>query len=105
MTDMSLKQELTLAGLGWGGLPYAKVAGDIHDGRLVLLDLEDYPIQQFRLVAMHHVARPPGPATLWMIERFRTILLEVETACRKHPGAPIVQGFRPPNGALSGNVS
>lgn len=105
MTDMGLKHELILAGLGWGGLPYAKVARDIHEGRLVLLDLEDYAVQQFPLVAMHHVALPPGPATLWMIERFRTILLEVETACKQHSGAPIVQGYRPADGAASGDGS
>lgn len=103
MTDMGLKHELTLAGLGWGGLPYAKVARDIDEGRLVRLDLEDYPTQQFPLVAMHHVARPPGPATLWMIQRFRTILLEVETACKEHPGALIVQGHRLADEALSGD--
>lgn len=103
MTDMGLKHELTLAGLGWGGLPYAKVAGDIDEGRLVRLDLEDYPTQQFPLVAMHHVARPPGPATLWMIQRFRTILLEVETACKEHPGALIVQGHRLADEAPSGD--
>ena len=101
MTDMGLKHELTLAGLGWGGLPYAKVARDIHEGRLVRLDLVDYPTQQFPLVAMHHVALPPGPATLWMIERFRTILLEVEAACKQHSGAPIVQGYRSADGAPS----
>jgi len=103
MTDMGLKHELTLAGLGWGGLPYAKVARDIDEGRLVRLDLEDYPTQQFPLVAMHHVARPPGPATLWMIQRFRTILLEVETACKEHPGALIVQGHRLAEEAPSGD--
>lgn len=103
MTDMGLKHELTLAGLGWGGLPYAKVARDIDEGRLVRLDLEDYPTQQFPLVAMHHVARPPGPATLWMIQRFRTILLEVETACKEHPGALIVQGHRLADEAPSGD--
>src|SRR5690606_19988277 len=103
MADMGLKHELTLAGLGWGGLPYAKVARDIDEGRLVRLDLEDYPTQQFPLVAMHHVARPPGPATLWMIQRFRTILLEVETACKEHPGALIVQGHRLADEAPSGD--
>lgn len=99
MTDMGLKHELTLAGLGWGGLPYAKVVKDIHEGRLVRLDLVDYPTQQFPLVAIHHVALPPGPATLWMIERFRTILLEVEAACKQHSGAPIVRGYRSADGA------
>jgi hypothetical protein len=34
-----------------------------------------------------------------MIERFRTILLEVKTACKEHPGAPIVQGHRSVDGA------
>jgi hypothetical protein len=38
-----------------------------------------------------------------MIERFRTILLEVETACREHPGAPIVQGLRSADGASFGD--
>jgi hypothetical protein len=38
-----------------------------------------------------------------VIERFRKILLEVETTCKEHPGAPIVQGHRSVGGASSGD--
>lgn len=71
MTDMGVKRDLILAGLGWGGLPLASIYEDIAAGRLVRLHLADYPVQDFPLFAKHHAASPPGPATRWMIDRLR----------------------------------
>ncbi|QDZ00739.1 LysR family transcriptional regulator [Nitratireductor mangrovi] len=80
LTDMGMKRALIAAGLGWGGLPYAMAQKDIQDGRLVWLDIESYPERAFPLYAIHHVRRTPGPATRWMIERFRLAL----AACDAH---------------------
>lgn len=85
MTDMGLKRELILAGLGWGGLPAPAVMDDIAAGRLVFLDLEDYPVRAIALFARHHAAAPPGPATRWMIERFRLELSHCSEFGASHP--------------------
>lgn len=71
LTDVATKHSLMLAGLGWGGLPKWMVRDDIAEGRLVPLDLEPYPEQAYNLVALHPVDEATGPATMWMIERFK----------------------------------
>ena len=71
MTDMGVKYALILAGLGWGGLPISTVSADLDAGRLVRLSIDAYPERAFTLIALHHVSRMPGPATAWMIDRFR----------------------------------
>jgi DNA-binding transcriptional LysR family regulator len=81
LTDIGMKHALILAGLGWGGLPASMVHHDLAAGRLVALDLPSYPIVARPLFVLHHSARPPGPATRWMIERFRERLI----SCAKVP--------------------
>ncbi len=75
MTDMGMKHALTLAGLGWGGLPGSMVHDDIRSGRLVALELPSYPVVARPLFVFHHTANPPGPATRWMIDSFRQHLV------------------------------
>jgi DNA-binding transcriptional LysR family regulator len=70
LTDVGTKYALTLAGLGWGGLPKWLVRDDLAQGRLVALDLEPYPETPYNLVALHTVETPLGPAATWMVERF-----------------------------------
>ena len=71
LTDVSTKYDLTLAGLGWGGLPKWMVKDDLVAGRLVLLDLEPYPEAAYPLLAIYPVDRPLGPAATWLIDRFK----------------------------------
>lgn len=87
MTDMGVKHALILAGLGWGGLPISTVRADLEAGRLVRLSIDAYPERAFPLIALHHVARLPGPATAWMIDRFRKELAACVNAEAPTPSA------------------
>ncbi|MEK1887777.1 MAG: LysR family transcriptional regulator [Phyllobacterium sp.] len=71
LTDVGTKYDLTLAGLGWGGLPKWMVKDDVATGRLVLLNLEPYPEAEYPLLAIYPVDRPLGPASNWLIDRFK----------------------------------
>ncbi|WP_442583539.1 LysR family transcriptional regulator [Mesorhizobium sp. ASY16-5R] len=71
MTDMNTKYRLILSGLGWGGLPSWMIADDVAAGRLVVLDLEPYPVRPYSLYAFHRADKPPGPAASWLIDRFK----------------------------------
>lgn len=71
LTDVGTKYDLTVAGLGWGGLPKWMVKDDITAGRLVQLDLEPYPETEYPLLAIYPVDRPLGPASNWLIDRFK----------------------------------
>lgn len=77
MTDVSVKKELILSGLGWGGLPTWMILEDVAAGRLAVLDLEPYPERSYELYAFYRADTPPGPAASWLIERFRQELPNV----------------------------
>lgn len=77
MTDMSVKRDLILSGLGWGGLPTWMILEDVTAGRLVVLDLEPYPERPYELHAFYRADTPPGPAASWLIERFKQELPNV----------------------------
>jgi len=79
MTDMHTKHRLILAGLGWGGLPTWMICEDVAAGRLAALDLEPYPVRKYMLAAFHRADLPPGPASRWIIERFRQELPKVRS--------------------------
>lgn len=74
MTDLGMKHTLLKAGLGWGGLPELLARPDLETGALVRLDLEPYPPTDYPILAITAAADPPGPATAWLVERFRTTL-------------------------------
>jgi DNA-binding transcriptional LysR family regulator len=82
MTDMSIKRDLILSGLGWGGLPTWMILDDVAAGRLAVLDLEPYPERPYRLHAFYRADSPPGPAARWLIERFRLELPKVRATLR-----------------------
>ena len=77
MTDMSIKRDLILSGLGWGGLPTWMILDDVAAGRLAVLDLEPYPERPYQLHAFYRADSPPGPAASWLIERFKQELPKV----------------------------
>ena len=84
LTDVSTKHDLMLAGLGWGGLPKWMVEDDLAEGRLVRLDLEPYPEMPYPLLALYPVESPLGPASTWLVERFKQ---ELERFGHIHRGA------------------
>jgi DNA-binding transcriptional LysR family regulator len=77
MTDVSVKKDLILSGLGWGGLPTWMILDDVAAGRLAVLNLEPYPERSYELYAFYRADAPPGPAASWLIERFRQELPNV----------------------------
>jgi DNA-binding transcriptional LysR family regulator len=88
MTDMSIKRDLILSGLGWGGLPTWMILDDVAAGRLAVLDLEPYPERPYQLHAFYRADSPPGPAARWLIARFSEELPKVPATlpanCRAH---------------------
>jgi DNA-binding transcriptional LysR family regulator len=82
MTDVSVKKDLILSGLGWGGLPTWMILEDVAAGRLALLDLEPYPERPYVLHAFYRADAPPGPAASWLIERFKQ---ELPNVCARLP--------------------
>ncbi|OYV36647.1 MAG: LysR family transcriptional regulator [Acidocella sp. 20-61-6] len=73
LADLGAKHEFLLAGLGWGGMPYEKVARDLADGTLRELTLEDRPAAEtiMPMSATYRADAPPGPAGRWFVEKLR----------------------------------
>ena len=73
LADLGAKHWFLRAGLGWGNMPYEQVEEDLGAGRLVEIEVEDFPEGQrlLPMVAAYPADRPPGPAGRWLIERVR----------------------------------
>ena len=70
LADLGSKHALLLAGVGWGSMPEFMVRGDLEAGRLVALNLPDWPVNAYDMHAIYRTDTPPGPAAQWLIERF-----------------------------------
>ncbi len=71
IADLSAKHILLKAGIGWGMMPLAMVAGDLETGALVALELPDVTAFDYLVDAIYRSDTPPGPAATWLVERFR----------------------------------
>lgn len=100
MTDISLKRDLILSGLGWGGLPTWMILDDVAAGRLAVLDLEPYPVRPYKLHAFYRADSPPGPAGRWLIERFKQ---ELPKVCATLPDALLRSGGKREAGGDAGH--
>jgi DNA-binding transcriptional LysR family regulator len=69
LTDLSSKHALLLAGIGWGSLPRPMIEADVRAGRLVILDLPEWPRVDYGFCVIHRTDTPPGPAGRWLIDR------------------------------------
>jgi DNA-binding transcriptional LysR family regulator len=71
--DLFAKHAFLLKGLGWGGMPLHAVKQDLLEGRLAKLSIEDVPDESLILPmsAAYLIAKPPGPAGRWLIERLK----------------------------------
>jgi DNA-binding transcriptional LysR family regulator len=82
LADLGAKHAFLLAGLGWGGMPLDVIGGNLKEGSLVELDIEDAPSSQVMpMSAFWRADTPPGPAGRWLIERLKGIV----EACEKAP--------------------
>jgi DNA-binding transcriptional LysR family regulator len=70
LADLGSKHALLLAGVGWGSMPEFMVRGDLEAGRLVELNLPDWPVNEYDMHAIYRTDTPPGPAAQWLIDRF-----------------------------------
>lgn len=66
--DMSAKHALLKAGAGWGNMPVPMVADDLAAGRLVRLDLPDWPGTTYPIELLHRPDHTPGPAARWLMD-------------------------------------
>jgi len=70
LADLFAKHAFLRDGLGWGSMPLHAIEGDLADGTLVRLLIDDMPPAGFvvPMVALYRTATPPGPAGRWLIE-------------------------------------
>jgi DNA-binding transcriptional LysR family regulator len=94
LSDLYAKRAFLLDGLGWGSMPLHTISTDIAEGRLVRLDIEDVPAdgQIIEMSAVYPVARPPGPAGRWFIQRLSAYCSQSRDFSR-HP-APFLEPAR-----------
>ena len=71
LADLGSKHMLLKEGIGWGNMPEPMVREDIAMGRLVRLDMPDLAGAVYPMQAVYRSDTPPGPATTFLIERFR----------------------------------
>jgi DNA-binding transcriptional LysR family regulator len=73
LADLFAKHAFLLNGLGWGGMPLHAVEDDLEAGRLVELQIDEFPGAGFRMPmsAAYLTDDPPGPAGRWLIERLK----------------------------------
>jgi DNA-binding transcriptional LysR family regulator len=70
VTELMLKRELLVAGLGWGYLPEHLVAEDIRSDRLRILRVEGLRARNgVGLMVIRRRDRFLGPAAAWILER------------------------------------
>lgn len=67
LADLGAKHALLRAGAGWGNMPEPMVGEDLAAGRLVRLDLPEWPGTLYPLAIVHPADRPPGPAARWLM--------------------------------------
>jgi DNA-binding transcriptional LysR family regulator len=73
LADLSAKQSMLLAGLGWGNMPFHMVEDDIERGRLKVIRPADFDPRVARLVmgCAYLTADRLGPGARWLVERVR----------------------------------
>jgi DNA-binding transcriptional LysR family regulator len=74
LADLSAKQSMLLAGLGWGNMPFHMVEDDIERGRLKIIRPADFDPRVARLVmgCAYLTGDRLGPGAQWLIERLRS---------------------------------
>ncbi|MGL4976375.1 MAG: substrate-binding domain-containing protein, partial [Bosea sp. (in: a-proteobacteria)] len=70
VSDLWMRRDMVLAGIGWGTVPAHVVADDLARGRLIELNLANRPPELMRadLFAIHRSDSPLGPAGRWLID-------------------------------------
>lgn len=74
VSDNATKLLFIRGGLGWGGLAQSWVQKDLDNGQLARLDFPAFGSGDSPIYAIHHTARPPGPAARWLVSELRAKL-------------------------------
>ncbi len=71
LADLSAKQSMLLAGLGWGNMPRHMVEDDLERGRLKIIRPADFDPRVARLVmgCAYLTGDRLGPGARWLVER------------------------------------
>jgi DNA-binding transcriptional LysR family regulator len=70
LADLGAKHALLREGIGWGNMPLPMIEADLAAGTLVRLAMPDHTGGTYRFSGIWRRDCPPGPASLWLIERF-----------------------------------
>ena len=60
VTDMAVKKDIIMAGMGWGGLPEHLVAEELASGKLVRVYVEGFDIRESQLYILRRTDRSIG---------------------------------------------
>ncbi len=70
VSDIFMKKQMILSGLGWGGMPYHLVEEELRDGRLIPLQIEDIEKSSCDMVLTRKRNQPIGPVAQKLWEYF-----------------------------------
>ena len=70
LADLGAKHSLLREGIGWGNMPLPMIKDDLVSGTLVRLSMPDHRGGTYRFSAIWRRDIPPGPAALWLLNRF-----------------------------------
>ena len=70
LADLGAKHSLLREGIGWGNMPLPMIKDDLLSGTLVRLSMPDHRGGTYRFSAIWRRDIPPGPAALWLLNRF-----------------------------------
>lgn len=71
VTDVTAKQQIIEAGMGWGGMPEHLVAAALRDGTLVALTVREFDVTLIELFTLRRIDRVPGPVAQALWSRLR----------------------------------
>ncbi len=71
VTDVTTKHAWLVAGLGWGFMPMEWIDADLRENRLRRLALADHAEIRGTFYAVYPAAKPPGPASTYLVERLQ----------------------------------
>jgi DNA-binding transcriptional LysR family regulator len=74
--DLGARHALMREGIGWGSMPSHLVKDDLASGRLVHLDIPEWPGMAYRFHALWRRDCPIGPARAWLLDAFRQRLAQ-----------------------------
>ena len=76
VSDLLVRRDMMLRGIGWGTVPLHLVAEDLAAGRFSELKLASRPPELMRtdLFAIYRVDSVPGPAAQWIMEQLPGVL-------------------------------